>query len=138
MTTNTKALQIASTFAAGTLSCAKAAEMAKAEYRTREKAKAGLLAAFAKQYKAPTLQDEQGNTVGFVPSKTKRGTYVGTGNAANQALKRLLAMAFGSKKRKDGGNKRYDAAKEAARIAKSHTKAQIAKLIDALKVELKA
>ena len=109
---------------------ASAITLCKGEFRNRDAARAALLPAFATVYKAPTLRDDAGKVVGFVPSK-KKGVYEGTGNAAQQALKRLLSAAYPSKKGKQPS--KFDADKVASRIASNYSPAQLKRIVVALR-----
>jgi hypothetical protein len=62
----------------------------RAEYRTRDAARAALLEQFARAYECPLVRDEEGNAKGF-PKTGKAAA------AAKKSLQRLLAMAFPSK-----------------------------------------
>jgi len=95
----------------------------KAAFKTRDAARTALLEQFAAAYGCATVQNEEGEAIGF-PKQGKAAA------AAKKSLQRLLTLAFATKKGTSESTSAYE--KAVAYIAKAGlTKAQALRAVEA-------
>jgi len=130
---NMTADQLASAFVDCQLKQSEIATAVKRIYKTRDAAKLALIPSFAKKHglTKAVAQNDAGDVIGWVNQKTSPKVK----KAANQ-LAYLLSLSFTSKAT-EKGNSRFDAEAYATRFVAAHTKAQVLRLIDALKASIK-